>query len=129
MKSTTKMRELREKGEGDLTLRERELAEQLFALRLQKVTGQLEKPSKIRGAKRELARVLTVRSELRRGEPVTTKATAEPKPKPTPKAAVAPAAKAAAKSRTKSGTKSDTKSGAKGDAKSGAKAKKEGAGR
>ena len=127
MKSTTKMRELREKGEGDLTLRERELAEQLFALRLQKVTGQLEKPSKIRGAKRELARVLTVRSEKHRGVTVTTKAPAEPKP------AAAPAAKAAAKSRTKSGAKSGAKSGTKSDPKSGAKAKakakKEGAGR
>ena len=115
MKSTTKMRELREKGEGDLTLRERELAEQLFALRLQKVTGQLEKPSKIRSAKRELARVLTVRSELRRGVPVTTKAAAEPKP------AAAPPAKAETKSRAKSRTESATKGGAK--------AKKEGAGR
>ena len=66
MKSTAKMRELREKAEGDLTLRERELAEQLFALRLQKVTGQLEKPSKIKSAKRELARVLTVRGEKSR---------------------------------------------------------------
>ena len=37
-----------------------ELAEKLFALRLQRVTGQLENPSKIRAAKRDLARVLTV---------------------------------------------------------------------
>jgi large subunit ribosomal protein L29 len=76
MKSTTKMRELREKGEGDLTLRERELAEQLFALRLQKVTGQLEKPSKIRSAKRELARVLTVQGEQRRGVKIAPAASA-----------------------------------------------------
>jgi large subunit ribosomal protein L29 len=63
MKSTKKLQELREKGEADLRLREKELAEQLFALRLQKVTGQLEKPSKVRDAKRELARVLTVLAE------------------------------------------------------------------
>lgn len=63
MKSTKKLQELREKGAGDLRLREKELAEQLFALRLQKVTGQLEKPSKVREAKRELARVLTVLAE------------------------------------------------------------------
>jgi ribosomal protein L29 len=44
----------------------RELADQLFALRLQKTTGQLEKPSKIREAKRELARVLTVLREKRK---------------------------------------------------------------
>jgi large subunit ribosomal protein L29 len=66
MKSTTKLRELREKPDDDLALREKELAEQLFALRLQKVTGQMEKPSKVREAKRELARVLTVRGEKRR---------------------------------------------------------------
>jgi large subunit ribosomal protein L29 len=63
MKATKKLQELREKGEADLRLREKELAEQLFALRLQKVTGQLEKPSKVREAKRELARVLTVLAE------------------------------------------------------------------
>jgi large subunit ribosomal protein L29 len=66
MKSRAKLQELREKGEGDLRLREQELAEQLFALRLQKVTGQLEKPSKVRAAKRELAQVLTVLGEKRR---------------------------------------------------------------
>ncbi|GMU64769.1 MAG: hypothetical protein AMXMBFR36_10430 [Acidobacteriota bacterium] len=66
MKAIAKLRELREKGEPDLRLREKELAEQLFALRLQKTTGQLEKPSKIREAKRELARVLTVLREKRK---------------------------------------------------------------
>ena len=66
MKSTTKMRELREKAEADLGIREKELAEQLFALRLQKVTGQLEKPSNIKSARREIARVLTVAGEKRR---------------------------------------------------------------
>ncbi|KAB2965919.1 MAG: 50S ribosomal protein L29 [Thermoanaerobaculia bacterium] len=60
MKTTANLRELREKSETDLRVREKELAEQLFALRLQRSTGQLEKPSKIRQAKRELARVLTV---------------------------------------------------------------------
>jgi large subunit ribosomal protein L29 len=65
MKATAKLRELRERAESDLQLREKELAEQLFALRLQKTTGQLEKPSKIREAKRELARVLTVLREKR----------------------------------------------------------------
>ena len=65
MKSTVKLHELREKSEGDLVLREKELADQLFALRLQRTTGQLEKPSKIGEAKRELARVLTVLREKR----------------------------------------------------------------
>jgi large subunit ribosomal protein L29 len=65
MKSTKKVQELREKDETGLVAREKELAEQLFALRLQKVTGQLEKPSKVREAKRELARVLTIQREKR----------------------------------------------------------------
>jgi large subunit ribosomal protein L29 len=63
MKTTKRMGELRAKAVGDLRLREKELAEQLFALRLQKVTGQLEKPSKVRDAKRELAQVLTALRE------------------------------------------------------------------
>lgn len=65
MKSTNRLKELREKTEGDLAVREKELAEQLFALRLQKVTGQLEKSSNIRQAKRELAQLLTVLREQR----------------------------------------------------------------
>lgn len=60
-----KARELRDKTVGELEAKEKELAEQLFALRLQKVTGQLEKPAKIRTARRDLARVLTVQREKR----------------------------------------------------------------
>lgn len=55
--------ELRDKTATELQDQERELAEQLFALRLQKVTGQLENPSKIREVRRDLARVLTVLNE------------------------------------------------------------------
>ncbi len=57
--------ELRHKSPEELTDMERELSEQLFALRLQKVTGQLENPSKIREVKRDLARVLTVRNQVK----------------------------------------------------------------
>ncbi|MGD2113667.1 MAG: 50S ribosomal protein L29 [Acidobacteriota bacterium] len=55
--------ELRDKTPAELREQETELSEQLFALRLQKVTGQLENPSKIREVKRDLARVLTVLNE------------------------------------------------------------------
>ena len=55
--------ELREQTVEELRDKETALAEQLFALRLQKVTGQLENPSKIRLARRDLARVLTVLRE------------------------------------------------------------------
>lgn len=58
-----KTAEMREKSVEELKKREVEIAEQLFALRIQKVTGQLEKPSKVKEVKKELARVLTVLKE------------------------------------------------------------------
>lgn len=58
-----KASELRESTLEDLKEKEIELSQQLFNLRLQKVTGQLENPSKVKVAKRDLARVLTVLRE------------------------------------------------------------------
>jgi large subunit ribosomal protein L29 len=54
---------MREQTTEELQDRERELAEQLFALRLQKVTGQLEKPARVRQVRKDLARVLTLLRE------------------------------------------------------------------
>lgn len=64
-----KARELRDMTMEELASKEQELAEQLFALRLQKVTGQLDNPAKLTAARRELARVLTVEREQRTKEP------------------------------------------------------------
>lgn len=58
-----KANELREMTAEDLQAKETELAEQLFALRLQKVTGQLDNPAKLSTVRRDLARVLTVARE------------------------------------------------------------------
>lgn len=58
--------ELRHKTDDELTDLDKELSEQLFALRLQKVTGQLENPSRIGEVRRDLARVLTVMNEKKR---------------------------------------------------------------
>jgi len=58
-----KASELRELTIDDLHQKEDELAEQLFALRLQKVTGQLNNPAKLRNVRRDLAKVLTVANE------------------------------------------------------------------
>lgn len=55
-----KAADLRESTLEELQDKEVELAQQLFNLRLQKVTGQLENPSKVKVAKKDLARVLTV---------------------------------------------------------------------
>jgi large subunit ribosomal protein L29 len=60
-----KPNELRELSVEELQARDAELSEQLFALRLQKVTGHLEKPSKVQEVRRDRARVLTVLQEKR----------------------------------------------------------------
>lgn len=59
-------KDLREQTVEELETREQELSDQLFALRFQKVTGQLEKPSKVREVKRDRARLLTVLTEKKR---------------------------------------------------------------
>jgi large subunit ribosomal protein L29 len=61
-----KAADMRQQSAEDLRAKEKELAEQLFALRLQKVMGQLENPAKLGTARRELARVLTVLGEKAR---------------------------------------------------------------
>jgi large subunit ribosomal protein L29 len=55
--------ELREQTVEELRQKEQELAQQLFALRLQKVTGQLDNPAKVREVRKDMARVLTVLGE------------------------------------------------------------------
>lgn len=63
-----KTQDLMELTIEDLRQKENELADQLFALRLQKVTGQLDNPAKLRNARRDLARVLTVANQKATGE-------------------------------------------------------------
>jgi large subunit ribosomal protein L29 len=58
-----KVSEIRQYSEEELRVRENQLVEQLFAFRLQKVTGQIESPAKVRDTRRDLARVLTVLRE------------------------------------------------------------------
>lgn len=66
MKKTTELKQLRDLSSEELRDRETDLAERLFTYRVQTVIGQLEKPSKVRDAKRGMARVLTVLSEKER---------------------------------------------------------------
>ncbi|HVT04191.1 MAG TPA: 50S ribosomal protein L29 [Thermoanaerobaculia bacterium] len=56
----SKASELRDKSEGDLHTRERDLSEQLFKLRFQRSTGSMENPMKLREVRREIARVKTL---------------------------------------------------------------------
>jgi large subunit ribosomal protein L29 len=57
--------ELREQSVEQLEDKQQELAQQLFALRLNKATGQLESPAKVRTVRRDLARVITILREKR----------------------------------------------------------------
>ena len=54
------------KGEGIDALRhkEKELRDSLWKLRLQKATGQLENPSRLRTVRRDIARVKTFAQEI-----------------------------------------------------------------
>jgi len=60
-----KASQLHDSSLEELRDKESELSEQLFALRLQKVTGQLEKPARVRQVRKDLARVLTILREKR----------------------------------------------------------------
>ena len=58
-----KVEEIRELGVDELRTREKELDDQLFRLRIQKSMGQLEAPAKVRGIRKDLARVKTILRE------------------------------------------------------------------
>lgn len=60
-----KTRDLRTLDEVELAGKLRELKEELFNLRFQHATGQLDNPMKIKEAKRDIARVCTVITERR----------------------------------------------------------------
>ena len=58
-----KVGEVRELGIDELRVREKELDDQLFRLRIQKSMGQLEAPLKVREMRRDLARIKTILRE------------------------------------------------------------------
>ncbi|MGH8060114.1 MAG: 50S ribosomal protein L29 [Candidatus Entotheonellia bacterium] len=57
--------ELRELSEGELQAKLKELQEELFNLRFQLATGQIENVSRIRTVRRDIARLKTVQQERR----------------------------------------------------------------
>ena len=62
-----KAAELRDLGADELGVKERDLTDQLFRMRIQKSMGQLEAPDKMRTVRRDLARVKTVLRQKRAG--------------------------------------------------------------
>ena len=62
--------EIREYGDEDLSDRILEMEEELFRLRIQNKTGQLDNPLVIRSLRRDLARCKTIRRQREREERV-----------------------------------------------------------
>ena len=58
-----KVAEIRDLSADELRTRAKELDDQLFRLRIQKSMGQLEAPAKVRGVRRDRARIKTVLRE------------------------------------------------------------------
>ena len=54
---------IRNMAPADLAKEEEQLREQVWRLRLQLTTGQLQDPQKVRRARRDLARVLSIKRE------------------------------------------------------------------
>ena len=63
-----KVAEVRELGSDELEAREKDLDDQLFRLRIQKSMGQLEAPAKVRGLRKDLARIKTVLRQRQAGK-------------------------------------------------------------
>lgn len=61
-----KAEKIREMSDDELQKKHEDLSEELFRMRLQKATAQLDRPAKIREVRKDLARVKTVLSERRR---------------------------------------------------------------
>jgi large subunit ribosomal protein L29 len=55
--------ELRGMTVDELTQKEQDLRKELFNLRFQQATGEIENPMRIRVVRKDIARVLTIRSE------------------------------------------------------------------
>ena len=60
-----KAAELRDLGVDELGVKERELADELFRMRIQQSMGQLEAPDRLRLVRRDLARVKTFMRQKR----------------------------------------------------------------
>ncbi len=61
-----KAEQLRELSDDELSLRLRDTRRELFNLRFQHATGQLDDPHKLNLTRREIARLLTVQAERAR---------------------------------------------------------------
>jgi large subunit ribosomal protein L29 len=61
-----KYSELKDSTVQELTAKSRDLRQEIFNLRLQQASSQLEKPARLRTIRRDIARIETKISELRK---------------------------------------------------------------
>ena len=66
-----KANKLRELSEDELTVRLKDTRKELFNLRFQHATGQLDNPQKLNATRREIARLLTLQAERERERTAT----------------------------------------------------------
>jgi large subunit ribosomal protein L29 len=64
-----KMADIKESTPAELLVKSRELRQEMFNLRLQQASGQLEKPSRIRHLRKDIARIETQLSAWRAKRP------------------------------------------------------------
>ena len=62
----SKVKELRELSVDELSTRRRDLKQELLHLRVQKESGQIENPARIKEARRDIARIETLLNEKAR---------------------------------------------------------------
>ncbi len=60
--------ELRALTVAELALKEQDLRKELFNLRFQQATGEIENPKRITAVKKDIVRVLTIRTEKLKAE-------------------------------------------------------------
>ena len=68
-----KIKEIRELSTDELSGRKRELRQEVFNLRMQQASGQMERPSRLKDIRKEVARIETILSE-RANQQAATKA-------------------------------------------------------
>jgi large subunit ribosomal protein L29 len=68
-----KTKEIKELSLSELGARKRELSEEIFHLRLQQQSGQLDKPSQLRALRREIGRIETITTQKSKTASAVTK--------------------------------------------------------
>jgi large subunit ribosomal protein L29 len=68
-----KMTEIKDLTLQELTTKSRDLRQERFNLRLQQASSQLEKPARLRSLRRDIARLETRATALRKSAPAKTK--------------------------------------------------------